>query len=59
MSEPYNSPQHPTAARFARPRRVSGKSRYADSLPRIEELIGYLLLSSTLRWGAQTQNSLP
>ncbi len=25
-----NSPQHPTAARFARQRRVSGKSRWAD-----------------------------
>lgn len=26
----FNSPQHPTAARFARVRRVSGKNRWAD-----------------------------
>jgi hypothetical protein len=27
-----NSPQHPTAARFASERRVSGISRYADGI---------------------------
>ena len=30
---PPNSPQLPTEARSARPRRVSGKSRCADGVP--------------------------
>jgi hypothetical protein len=30
LNAPPNSPQHPTAARSARKRRVSGKSRYPD-----------------------------
>jgi hypothetical protein len=30
MRRQHNSPQHPTAARFASRRRVSGKSRWAD-----------------------------
>lgn len=30
---PQNSPQEPTVARFARARRLTGKSRWADQMP--------------------------